>query len=365
MNKNPTIAYFITPHGFGHAARASAVMLAMQQRIPNLHFEIYTLVPEWFFAESSISHYTIHPCRTDIGLAQSTPMEEDLPETIRQLDEYLPFRPQFVSSLAEQITLQDCQLVLCDISPLGIQVGHQAGLPSILMENFTWDWIYRGYAHLYPEILKHSRYLSDVFSSASFHIQTLPVCQVSSCDLTVPPVSRLPHLPSQTIRDSLSLPVDQPSVLVTMGGIDASFTQQQALLQIPKITFILPGSSKTLQRQDNLVLMPYHSTFYHPDLMQVCSTVVGKLGYSTLAEAYNAAIPYGYIPRATFPESPPLGAFVRNVMHGIEISPADYQSGAWLKKIPALLDSPRPSRNSPNGAGLIADFVLPLLQDQA
>jgi len=42
----PTLAYFITPHGFGHAARACAVMAAAQQRIPNLLSEIFTRSPD-------------------------------------------------------------------------------------------------------------------------------------------------------------------------------------------------------------------------------------------------------------------------------------------------------------------------------
>ena len=31
---------------------------------------------------------------------------------------------------------------MCDISPLGLMVAERAGLPSVLVENFTWDWLY-------------------------------------------------------------------------------------------------------------------------------------------------------------------------------------------------------------------------------
>ena len=46
------LAYFVSPHGFGHAARACAVMQAMRAVWPRVVFEVFTLVPEWFFAES-------------------------------------------------------------------------------------------------------------------------------------------------------------------------------------------------------------------------------------------------------------------------------------------------------------------------
>ena len=48
----PTIAFFVTPHGFGHASRTCAVMAALRERNSTLGFEIYTTVPEWFFKAS-------------------------------------------------------------------------------------------------------------------------------------------------------------------------------------------------------------------------------------------------------------------------------------------------------------------------
>ncbi len=88
-------------------------------------------------------HY--HEVLTDIGLVQTTSMEENLPETIRQLEGLLPYRPALVRALAQQVREAACEMVLCDVAPLGIAVAREAGLPSVLEENFTWDWIYEGY----------------------------------------------------------------------------------------------------------------------------------------------------------------------------------------------------------------------------
>ncbi len=46
-----SLAYFISPHGFGHAARACAVMSAILERMPGVRFEIFTEVPRWFFVD--------------------------------------------------------------------------------------------------------------------------------------------------------------------------------------------------------------------------------------------------------------------------------------------------------------------------
>ncbi|MBC2715495.1 MAG: hypothetical protein HF978_09310 [Desulfobacteraceae bacterium] len=57
MNPKLSIAYFVTFHGFGHAARASAVMNAIYARWPFVHFEIFTQTPEWFFKDSLLMSF--------------------------------------------------------------------------------------------------------------------------------------------------------------------------------------------------------------------------------------------------------------------------------------------------------------------
>jgi hypothetical protein len=46
------LAYFITPHGFGHAARDSAIMDAVSKIVPSVSINIFATVPEWFFKDS-------------------------------------------------------------------------------------------------------------------------------------------------------------------------------------------------------------------------------------------------------------------------------------------------------------------------
>ncbi len=46
------IAYFVTPHGYGHASRAAAVMAALLELDASIRFEIFTQVPAWFFESS-------------------------------------------------------------------------------------------------------------------------------------------------------------------------------------------------------------------------------------------------------------------------------------------------------------------------
>jgi len=44
------IAFFVSANGFGHAARAAAVMSAIHHRAPDIDPEVFTRVSERFFS---------------------------------------------------------------------------------------------------------------------------------------------------------------------------------------------------------------------------------------------------------------------------------------------------------------------------
>jgi UDP-N-acetylglucosamine:LPS N-acetylglucosamine transferase len=146
-----------------------------------------------------------------------------------------------------------------------------------------------------------------------------------------------------------------------MGGIPERYLFLEQLTHQSDIYFIIPGGSQTMKLVDNIVLLPHHSEYFHPDLINTCDAVIGKLGYSTLAEVYHAGVPYGYIPRTTFKESEILEAFVKNKMQGCAISESQYKEGSWVSFLPEILALARTKRNGPNGATEAAQFICNVL----
>jgi hypothetical protein len=357
-------AFFITPHGYGHASRACAVMNSIRELLPDACFEIFTRVPLWFFNMSLQTGFHYHDVLTDLGLVQSTSMDENLPETIRQLEALQPYRPALVQELARQVRETGCELVVCDVAPLGIAVAREAGVPSVLEENFTWDWIYEGYLASEPRFAPFIAYLHELFTTAGSHIQTEPVCAYSPrADLLTNVVSRKPRTAPTLTRERLGVPKDAPMVLITMGGILTQYPFLERLEKSDEVRFLIPGGTGAIEeggykQRGSLVLIPHHSVFYHPDLVEASNAVIGKLGYSTLAEAYAAGLPFAYIPREHFRESPPMARFAREKMGAVELSEERFFSGAWLDLLPDLLARPRQKPNGPNGADQIAEFVL-------
>ena len=125
----------------------------------------------------------------------------------------------------------------------------------------------------------------------------------------------------------------------------------------PDIHFVLPGAGPKMEIRDNYIILPHRSDFYHPDLVNACDAVVGKVGYSTLAEVYHAGVPFGYVMRSNFRESEPLAAFIEKEMQGVYLTESEFSSGQWIAKLQDLLNLNRVKRRALNGAEQIGGFI--------
>ena len=362
----PRIAYFISPHGFGHATRSCAIMAALQELDPAIRFDIFTQVPEWLFRDSLSGGFDYHDVLTDLGMVQHSALEADLDATIQRLDTFLPFDQTLIRTLAQQIRALGCCLVMCDIAPMGIVVAEATGVPSILVENFTWDWIYQPHAAAYRGLRPHIRYLHDQFSAADYRIQIEPICAVRPAALTTAPVYRKATTHAAATRSRLGVSSDARIVMLTMGGIPGQYPFVPQLMAYPELVFVIPGGAPQQRRQqENVILLPHRSEFFHPDLVYAADAVVGKVGYSTVSEVYAAGIPFGYILRADFCEAPALAAYIEQHMPGFKIEPERFNDGQWLTCLSQLLALPRAPRHGSNGADQVAQFVMSLCQHGA
>ncbi len=352
-----SVAFFVTPHGFGHAARAAAIMDAIAESADSIRFEIFAETPRWFFEQSVRAPFGYHKVLTDIGFVQTSPFQEDLAGTLEKLASFFPPSPILIDDLAKRIKRLKCRAVVCDIAPLGIAVAKKAGVASVLVENFTWDWIYGAYTLLDKRIGRYAAYLKELFSAADRHIQTEPVCNpVPDADLTVGPVGRKPRTSPDEIRKKLKVGDGCKLVTVTTGGVETEYGFVEKLEKVQGVVFVVAGIRPLRKYADHVVFLPQRSPFYHPDLIDASDAVIGKAGYSTLAETYLRGVPFGYVSRKMFPEAEVLARFAEREMDGFEIEEARFHEGAWIDGLPELLSGKRRTPRD-NGADPIARHI--------
>ena len=360
------LAYFVSSHGFGHAARASAIIDRLLQQDQALQIDLFAGTPDWFFAQSFGDRWPerviLHPWETDVGLVQATALAEDMEATIRRLGDWYPIPEARLNKTADAVEATGAEILVSDISPLGLAAAQTLGLPSVLVENFTWSWIYRGYPS--NELESFAQILDPLFDEADLNLRTRPFCgPLGSSSQAVDPVARRPRLDRHTVRRSLDIPEDADVVLVTMGGVPWHFEDLDRHLEARGARdchLIIAGGADRPTRLGKTWLIPHRSDFYHPDLVQASDAVVGKLGYSTVAEVAQSGCRLGYVPRPVFPESPELEKWVREHMSCVRFEPAQLEDGTWLDGLVDLLAQPlRPalSGGADQAAAHILDFL--------
>jgi UDP-N-acetylglucosamine:LPS N-acetylglucosamine transferase len=93
-------------------------------------------------------------------------------------------------------------------------------------------------------------------------------------------------------------------------------------------------------------------------LVRASHAAIGKAGYSTVAEAYHAGLPFSFIHRPQFRESEVMASFITKEMAGVEMPQADFYSGNWSIFLSGLNKSLRKATHRINGAEAVASFIL-------
>jgi UDP-N-acetylglucosamine:LPS N-acetylglucosamine transferase len=163
------------------------------------------------------------------------------------------------------------------------------------------------------------------------------------------------------VREQLNIPQEKKIVLLTTGGVQDKYPFLKNLTAEKEVCFVIPGGSERPEQQSNLYLLPYRSGFNHADLVNAADAVVGKAGYSTIAEIYRAGVPFGYVPRSNFRETAKLVEFIEKEMKGLGINDEDFQACKWLPKVSRLLNFPRIQRHNRNGSYQVANMIRDIL----
>ena len=333
-------------------------MEALHAQNSSVRFDVFTTVPDWFFLDGFDGLVRHHMCAADVGLCQTSPLEFDVAATCEAVAAFIAQAPGEADSYAEQLNALGCSVVVCDISPLGLMAAQRAGLPSVLVENFTWDWLYEPLVARDPGFGPIVAWMRARFAEADQRIQARPRCDPEAhSDLVVPPISRRPRLARADVRAELEVAADAPLVLITMGGVSQPLPFLSELRKRDDVTFLVTGSEQS-SRDGNLLLLANVTPVFMPDLIRAADGVVAKLGYGTLAEVWAAGRPLGYVGRSDFRETGPLAEFARSEIPSLEIPEFDFSTGAWIGRIDDLLGLGSAPEKEINGSAAAARLIL-------
>jgi L-arabinokinase len=354
-----TIAYYVSGHGFGHARRTVPLLRALAAARPDLRIVVRTQTPAFIF--QGLPNVTVSDPRDafDPGVVERDPLCIDPGASVHRLTDVLSRRDQIVAEEAAFLHDARAQLVVADIPFLAADAAESAGVPSVAVGNFTWDWIFepfvsRDQAPLIEQIRDSYRKMLGLLR--------LPFGHDMCCFRTVTDVPMLANRPPRDRTETRArLKVDEadtrPRVLVAMrGGTDADALHRVAA-ESPEILFFVnqpvDGAPPNLRAVDPAGGIDF------TDLLTACDVAVSKLGFGIVSDCVATDVALLYPPRVGFREDGITRAQCPRYVRMRELPAADFQAGRWREPLLALLrQSPPPERMPIDGDEVIARTLL-------
>ena len=341
------IVFYVSGHGFGHASRDVELINAIIARRPDIRIAVRTSAPPWLFAMTN-KPVEVQPFEADTGLVQIDSLSFDERGSIlRAAEFYATFAER---ADAEAAVLRDigAELVVGDIPPLAFAAARRAGLPSIALGNFTWDWIYEAYDDfetLAPGVIPIIRAAYATATRAlrlPFHGGFEPMANVT---MDVPLIARRSHRDPAETRRLLGIRDDRPVVLASFGAYGAP----------------LPWDAVRADHRFSVISFerePPQGLKYQ-DLVAAADVVISKPGYGIVSECVANGTALLYTSRGRFVEYDLFVAEMPRVLRCRLISQEDLLAGVWADAIAALLAQPAPPElGRVDGAQVAAGEIL-------
>lgn len=338
------IAFYISCHGLGHAMRMKELLSWLHSGNPSIRLYVMGMMPRWVFDEAPRVPLTHRPLRCDVGAIQADSLHLDVTRTLEENADFYSGIDRLVRSEADFIRREKIDLIVGDVPPLAFLAASAAGVRSIAIGNFSWDWIYEGYVEEHPSYRRLVDIARDAYARADLLLR-LPFHGDMSAFRTIrdiPLISRSATLPRAEARQRLGIAADEKRrvVFISMGGHDNAGIVEGAAADFGDYVFVSFFSVSGRMKQ--LILPEDRAGIPHPDIVRASDCVISKPGYCTVAECIANRTPFIYTTRDSFREFPVMEAAVKRYCRSYRMPRDDFHSGAWRKHLDAFFEDARP-----------------------
>src|SRR5258708_10104543 len=210
------IAFYTSGHGYGHASRDAELMRAVRTLATDMRFVVRTTAPEGLFAGTD--GVDVQRAEVDPGIAQIDGLRIDESATARRIAAFHADFDQRVREEASLLRSLQPSIVVGDIPPLAFAAAADAGIRSIAVANFTWDWIYAIYSEIHRLSPQAVPAMREAYASATLALR-LPLHggfeSMRTVTRDIPFIARRSTRDPDDVRRILGIPDARPSVLAS------------------------------------------------------------------------------------------------------------------------------------------------------
>lgn len=358
----PTLTFYISGHGYGHASRQIEIINALGRQMPTARIFIRTSAPRWLFDRTVRVPFRFVDCPCDTGVVQIDSLRLDEEESARRAAAFYATFEERVAREAAFLHEHRVDLVVSDAPPLACAAADIAGRRSIVISNFTWDWIYAAYREPFGRIAPHVLpEIRQAYSDASEGWR-LPMHGGFGDFRTIrdlPWVARHATVKRDEVLRRLGIPANRPLALSSFGGYGVRGFDPQTLDCRETWTVVITGRDTPPSLPMGVAFVDesalYASGLRYEDLVAACDVVVTKPGYGIISECIANDTALLYTSRGHFVE---YDVMVREMPRVLRCRFIDHDmllGGHWLKALDNLLQAPPPAeRPATNGAEVAA-----------
>jgi L-arabinokinase len=350
------VALAVSGHGFGHAVRCAEVARVLLQR--HARVVVRTEAPRWLFPDGV--DWVAAESPLDIGVAQHDGFDLDIDETRRRWACFATSFEAHAESEARALQQQRVDVVVGDIPPLAFAAAARAGVPSLALANFGWDWIYSAWPG-FEEIVATVRagYSdADVLLRLPLHATSEDAFPGFRRIEDVPLVARRARRPRQEVRGELGLSDDARVVLLSFGGFTAHGIDLNAFGRRTGYIFVVTPPLAVNNLPGNVLALNETPADY-VSLLAACDVVVTKPGYGIVADCLANRVAMLFTDRGPFREYDVLAEALPRLGRARYVPRTDLMSGELAAHLEALFASNDPWTEEPmNGADVVAGHVI-------
>jgi hypothetical protein len=354
------LAVYVSGHGYGHATRVGEVLREVRGRDASLPIAVVTSGPEALYRRAVPGPFAFRAEACDTGLAQKSALVIDEAGTVDAWRRFQAGCDARVAREARWLRESGARVVLGDIPPLAFDAAGEAGVPSIALANFSWDWIYRHFAAREPALREAADRAAAAYARCGLLLELPFAGDLSAFPrrVPIPLVARRPNVDRAEARRRLRL--DGTVVLISFGGLGLPGFDPAVLARIPSATFVLSESSASLPANVRVFgarAMAVAGLDY-VDLVEAADVVVTKPGYGIVSDAIAAGTRMIYTERGDFPEYPILVREMAPWLACAHVTNAQLLEGDLAHAIGAVTAQPMPAPPPLDGARLAAEHIL-------
>jgi len=353
------IVAYVSGHGFGHATRTAEVLAALRRRRPDVPLAVVTSGDEALYRRGVPGALIFRKLVCDVGLVQAGALVIDEESTAASLEAFALAYPGLLEEESSWLRSLGASVVLGDVPPLAFDAAAAAGIPSVALANFSWDWVYRHLQDRGAPFLRAATQAAEAYSRTTLLLRLPFACDLRSFPraVDIPLVARHPKLDGSEVRKRLGLP-DGTLVLLSFGGIGLSLDLWK--LEPLEFRFVQVGSGVAGPRNVFLVAPSRLDSagVRYEDLVGTCEVVVTKPGYGIVSDAIAARTRVVYTERGDFPEYPILVREMPRYLPCAHVSNDDLLEGRLGTALRVVMDQVFPSVPDLSGADVAAQRIL-------